>query len=240
MHFSLYLLTLTAALASAAPSRVSKRASTCTFTSAASASESKKSCSSIVLKDIEVPAGETLDLSDLEDGTKVPYPLLISIGRLSPTAQVTFEGTTTFGYKEWEGPLIRVSGSDITVTGSEGHLIDGEGSRWWDGEGNNGGKTKPKLFYAHSLDDSTISGLNVKNTPVNAFSIQSDNLVLDGIVFDDSDGDSNGGHNTDAFNVGESTYITIKNANVKNQDDCLAINSGEVRTLPPSQSNHTS
>lgn len=144
--------------------------------------------------------------------------------------KVTFEGTTTFGYKEWEGPLIRMSGSDITVTGGEGHLIDGEGSRWWDGEGNNGGKTKPKMFYAHSLDDSTITGLNVKNTPVNAFSILADNLVLDGITFDNSDGDSNGGHNTDAFNVGRSSYITIKNADVKNQDDCLAVNSGEVCT----------
>lgn len=63
-----------------------------------------------------------------------------------------------------------------------------------------------------------------------AFSIQSDNLVLDSITIDNSDGDSKGGHNTDAFDVGESTYITIKNANVKNQDDCLAINSGEVRS----------
>ncbi|RJE21283.1 Polygalacturonase [Aspergillus sclerotialis] len=216
MHSSLiYLMVLGATSISAAPSPsraslLGKKASTCTFTSAASASASKKSCSDIVLKDIEVPAGETLDLSDLEDGTKV-----------------TFEGTTTFGYKEWEGPLIRVSGSDITVTGGESHLIDGDGSRWWDGEGNNGGKTKPKMFYAHKLDDSTITGLNVKNTPVNAFSIQANNLILDGITFDNSDGDSNGGHNTDAFNVGESSYITIKNANVKNQDDCLAVNSGE-------------
>lgn len=34
------------------------------------------------------------------------------------------------------------------------------------------------------------------------------------------------GHNTDAFDVGSSTDITITGANVKNQDDCLAINSG--------------
>jgi polygalacturonase len=61
--------------AAPAPSRVSelvkKSSSTCTFTSAASASESKSSCSTIVLQDIEVPAGETLDLTDLNDGTKV-------------------------------------------------------------------------------------------------------------------------------------------------------------------------
>jgi galacturan 1,4-alpha-galacturonidase len=63
---------------------------------------------------------------------------------------------------------------------------------------------------------------------VQAFSVQADNLVLDHITIDNSDGDKNGGHNTDAFDVGESTHITISNANIKNQDDCLAVNSGEV------------
>lgn len=34
------------------------------------------------------------------------------------------------------------------------------------------------------------------------------------------------GHNTDAFDVGSSTGVYISGATVKNQDDCLAINSG--------------
>lgn len=128
-----------------------------------------------------------------------------------------------------------MSGKNIEVTGKSGHVINGDGSRWWDTKGTNGGKTKPKFFYAHSLDDSTVTGLNVKNTPVQAFSVLADNLVLDQITIDNSDGDANGGHNTDAFDVGQSTDITISNAVVKNQDDCLAINSGEVsiRSLNP-------
>jgi galacturan 1,4-alpha-galacturonidase len=217
----LLLATAAASLAAAAPapSRVSdftkRSSSTCTFTEAASASASKSDCSTIVLSDIEVPAGETLDLSDLSDGTKV-----------------IFDGTTTFGYEEWKGPLIRISGSGITVTANDGAVINGDGSRWWDGEGTNGGKTKPKFFYAHSLDDSTISGLTIKNTPVQAISVQSDNLVIEDVTIDNSDGDDNGGHNTDGFDISESTYITITNPTVKNQDDCLAINSGEVSLLP--------
>lgn len=69
--------TLAAGLVSAArtPLRVSdltkKSSSTCTFTSAASASASKSSCSTIVLSNTEVPAGKTLNLTDLKDGTKV-------------------------------------------------------------------------------------------------------------------------------------------------------------------------
>jgi len=92
----------------------------------------------------------------------------------------------------------------------------------------NGGKTKPKFFYAHSLKSSTISNLNVKNTPVQGFSINTaTDLTLTRITIDNSAGDTNSlGHNTDAFDIGSSTRITISGANVKNQDDCLAINSG--------------
>lgn len=43
---------------------------------------------------------------------------------------------------------------------------------------------------------------------------------------DNSLGDTQGGHNTDAFDVGSSTGVYISGAIVKNQDDCLAINSG--------------
>ena len=124
--------------------------------------------------------------------------------------------------------MISVSGSDITVTGATGHVIDFNGAKWWDGKGSNGGKTKPKAFYAHSLTDSTIQSLNVKNTPVQFMSINSaSNLKVIGVTMDNSAGDSGElGHNTDAFDVGSSTGVYISGANIKNQDDCLAINSG--------------
>jgi len=202
------LLGAGAVLVSAMPTNLAARAS-CTFTDAATAISNKGSCSAIVLNGIAVPAGETLDMTDLNDGTTV-----------------TFEGTTTFGYKEWEGPLISFSGTDITIKGASGNVLDGEGSKWWDGKGSNGGKTKPKFFYAHSLKSSSISDLNIQNTPVQCFSINSaTDLTLTDITIDNSAGDSEG-HNTDAFDIGSSTGITISGANVKNQDDCLAINSG--------------
>lgn len=183
----------------------------CTFTDADSAISGKADCTSIILSGIVVPAGTTLDMTDLTDGTTV-----------------TFEGTTTFGYEEWDGPLISFSGTDITVQGADGHLINMGGENWWDGEGSNGGKTKPKGFYAHDLTDSTITGLNIKNTPIQCFSVDgASNLKFVDITIDDSDGDTtDGGHNTDAWDVGSSTGVYISGANVKNQDDCLAINSG--------------
>jgi galacturan 1,4-alpha-galacturonidase len=189
-----------------------KRATTCTFTAASQVSKSKTDCATIVLDAIAVPSGTTLDLTDLTEGTSV-----------------IFSGETTFGYEEWSGPMISVSGTDIKVSGASGHSINGNGAAWWDGEGSNGGKTKPKFFYAHSLKGtSSITGLNVLNTPVQAFSVNSaEGLSLVDITIDNSAGDSDDlGHNTDAFDVGSSSNIIISGANVKNQDDCLAINSG--------------
>lgn len=117
--------------------------------------------------------------------------------------------------------------------GENGSVLDGDGSKWWDGKGTNGGKTKPKFFYAHSLTSSTISGITLKNTPVQGFSIDgAKGLTLSDITIDNKDGDatdSDGdalGHNTDAFDVGDSSDVTISGATIYNQDDCLAINSG--------------
>ncbi|KAF9871799.1 endopolygalacturonase [Colletotrichum karsti] len=202
-----------AALASAAPAELDTRAS-CTFTDAKTAMSKKTSCTDIVLNGIKVPAGETLDLTGLKDGTKV-----------------TFKGTTTFGYKEWEGPLIAVGGKKVTVVGASGSLINGEGERWWDGKGGNGGKKKPKFFKV-KINDGSITDLKVKNTPAHGFSINGvTGLKVTNVEFNNKDGDSKGGHNTDAFDVGQSTDVTISGAKVYNQDDCLAINSGTKITF---------
>ncbi|KAK3067244.1 Polygalacturonase 1 [Teratosphaeriaceae sp. CCFEE 6253] len=200
----------------------------CTFTDLDSAVSGKASCSSIVLSGIAVAAGKTLDMTDLSDGlfcpaTRMIYQLTLSLG-----TTVTFEGTTTFGYSEWDGPLISFSGTDITIQGASGHLIDMEGDQWWDAQGSNGGVTKPKGFYAHDLTDSVIQDLSIKNTPIRCFSINgASNLQVIDVTIDNTAGDvTDGGHNTDAFDIGSSTGVYISGANVKNQDDCVAINSG--------------
>lgn len=48
-----------------------KRAATCTFTNAASATASKTSCPTLILDNVAVPAGKTLDLTGLKSGTHV-------------------------------------------------------------------------------------------------------------------------------------------------------------------------
>jgi len=215
--FGLSAITSVLAAPAAAPAPtaapdLAKRATTCTFSGssgASLASKSKTSCSTIILSAVAVPSGVTLDLTGLTEGT-----------------HVIFEGITTFGYEEWSGPLVSVSGTDITVTQTSGAYLDGGGASWWDGEGSNGGKTKPKFFYAHNMISSSITGIYIYNPPVQVFSIDdSTDLTLTDITINGSAGDSLGA-NTDGFDIGSSTSITISGANVYNQDDCVAINSG--------------
>lgn len=114
---------------------IEERAATCKFTGTAgysSASKSKASCSTIILDGLTVPAGETLDMTDLTEGTVV-----------------IFEGTTKWDYEEWDGPLFAVSGTSIKVAGASGSVLDGQGALWWDGEGDDG-ISKPKFFQART------------------------------------------------------------------------------------------
>lgn len=191
-----------------------KRATSCTFSGssgAASASKSQKSCSTIILSSVAVPSGTTLDLSDLPDDTTV-----------------IFEGETTWGYEEWDGPLLQIEGTGIKISGASGAYLNPDGARWWDGEGSNGGVTKPKFFYAHDLIDSTITNLYIENTPVQAVSINgADGLTITDMTINNEAGDTDSlGHNTDCFDIGSSSSVVITGANCYNQDDCVAINSG--------------
>lgn len=115
-------------------------------------------------------------------------------------------------------------------------MINGNGTLYWDGLGSNVKPVnKPKFFAAHSLTgSSSITGLNFLNAPVQCISIDSSvGLSLIDITIDNSAGDKGSlGHNTDGFDIGASQNIFISGAIVKNQDDCVAINSGSVSFIP--------
>jgi polygalacturonase len=74
MHFfksSIVAALLGSALVAAAPAAELEARGSCTFKSASAAKSGKKSCSTITLDNIAVPAGETLDLTGLKTGTTV-------------------------------------------------------------------------------------------------------------------------------------------------------------------------
>nr|ADU33253.1 endopolygalacturonase [Sitophilus oryzae] len=206
MNALLYNIIFLVSLALAKPSNNSLGA-TCTVSSYDDVASAISSCTTINLGSFTVPAGTTLALK-LKTGTTV-----------------NIQGTIKFGYQEWKGPLVQVSGKQVTINGASGKF-DGEGANYWDSQGDKG-KTKPKFFKISTTSSSTFNDITLKNCPHQCVSISSaSDTTLSGWNIDVSAGDSAGGHNTDGFDISGSTGITIKNSVVKNQDDCVAINQG--------------
>ncbi|KAJ5627162.1 hypothetical protein N7528_004589 [Penicillium herquei] len=194
--------------------------SACVVSEYDSLSSAVASCTNIVLSNLYAPASSTIDLSSLQTG-----------------ASVTFAGTTTFGdtYDEDFDPII-ISGTNITITGASGHVINGNGEAYWDGEGSNGGVDKPDHFIVvKDAYYSEITNLNIVNWPVHCFEIEDvEHLTISGLMLNNTAGDSPNsqsdgeaaGHNTDGFDISKSTYVTVKDTYVYNQDDCVAVTSG--------------
>ncbi|KAL4927536.1 glycoside hydrolase family 28 protein [Aspergillus undulatus] len=198
---------------------------TCTVTEYGALSSAVASCSNILLSDFYAPPSSTIDLQDLQTG-----------------AAVIFAGRTTFGETaDSDFDPIVISGTDITITGEEGHVIDGNGQAYWDGQGSNGGSDKPDHFIVlKHLYSSTVANLNIQNWPVHCFDIENtEDLTVTGLTLDNSAGDepndnSDGdpaAHNSDGFDIKSSTNFVLSNSNVYNQDDCVAVTSGTNITV---------
>jgi len=172
-------------------------------------------CNNIQINAFTVPAGKTFDLSSLASNTAV-----------------TLKGNVVFASGSyWSGPLFQIAGTNITFDGGN-FTFDGSGPFYWDGQGSNGGLTKPDKMLVVK-NSGIFKNLKVLNAPTHAFSVGNKAaLVMSNIQIDNSAGrlpnsQSNGlpaGHNTDGFDV-SATDITIQNSRVLNQDDCIAINS---------------
>ncbi|KII91171.1 glycoside hydrolase family 28 protein [Plicaturopsis crispa FD-325 SS-3] len=196
--------------------KIGKRC-TATISSASDITSDNLACTTINVESFTMTAGETLALTGLASGTTV-----------------NLLGDVTFGVKDWAGPLFQIgtSSSDGTFTfNGGGFTFDGQGASYWDGEGTNGGVTKPHPMLKISKGGGTFKNVKVLNSPAHVLSVGSTaKLTISGVTIDDSAGDSGGGHNTDCFDVSASD-VTITGNTCKNQDDCLAINSGSSITF---------
>jgi polygalacturonase len=87
---------------------------------------------------------------------------------------------------------------------------------------------------------SVIKNLHIRNWPVHLFSIpSSSDLTMRDMLLDNSAGDAPNSrsndlaaaHNTDGFDVSSTNNTLITNATVFNQDDCVAVASGNNITV---------
>jgi polygalacturonase len=125
MYSFLALLSLFNLAKAVSQATSSRRSSNCVGTiSSLSDVSAAVQCTTVNINTFTVPAGKTFSLNLLQ-GTIV-----------------NVLGEIQFGNKSWAGPLFEVKGKDITFNG-KGQLWDGGGPFYWDGQGGNGGVTKP-------------------------------------------------------------------------------------------------
>ncbi|KAH7489256.1 hypothetical protein KRP22_011354 [Phytophthora ramorum] len=160
-------------------------------------------CGTIVVDSLSVPAGVMLDLTNVTDG-----------------ANIKFQGTTTFGQMKWDGPLVKLKGNHLTVTGPG--TLDGQGAWYWP-QGQN--ITRPVFFRLTKVVNSTLSGFTIQNMPYRTFSVLNSNYTtISGLTLNSSAG--NGiAKNTDGFDLSRNNHVTITGNRIYNQDDCLAMQS---------------
>ncbi|KAG5873897.1 hypothetical protein JTB14_005508 [Gonioctena quinquepunctata] len=193
---------------------VSASESNCTITNFSEVATVVDSCTDIVISNLIVPAGVTLELY-LRNGTSL-----------------TFNGTIKFEHTFWSGPLVRIKGSNITVEGKES-VLDGQGPLYWDGKGDTGPK-KPQFMKIEADGGSVLKDIFILNCPHHCIYIgKSDHLTISRWLIDVSDGDKHNftGRNTDGFDVSGANNLIIENSRVVNQDDCVAIRYGSNITL---------
>nr|ABH12113.1 endo-polygalacturonase [Thanatephorus cucumeris] len=211
MRFSLgFLATLPIALVAASPA--GKRC-TGTISSLNDVAAAQK-CTTININAFTVPAGQTFAIAAL-DGTTV-----------------NMLGDVKFGVANWAGPLFSITGNKLVFNGN-GHTLDGQGAKYWDGLGSASGVTKPHPMMKIKMSG-TYSNVKVLNSPAHVYSVSNPAaLVMSKLTIDNSAGDkpnsksgtSAAGHNTDGFDV-STTDLTIEDSTIFNQDDCIAINQG--------------
>ncbi|KAF7291276.1 Polygalacturonase [Mycena indigotica] len=204
---------LASGLASAVPNNATlasrtdtaKRA-TCTVNSVSSASN-LSSCSTVVITGFTVPSGQTVTIAAASGAT------------VTMTGDIVFSKTTS------AGPLLTFDTPNINFNGGT-HNINGNGAQYWDGQGTNGGSTKPHPFVKFK-GSGTFSFVTVLNSPAQAISVgTSGTTVISRVTVDNSAGNSGSlGHNTDGFDISASD-VTLSQVTVNNQDDCVAINKG--------------
>lgn len=212
---SAFLTTVLAVLLASRTTLASPASATCTGTisSLDDVSDAVK-CTTVNINSFTVPAGETFDL-ELASGTTV-----------------NMQGDVTFGNKTWDGPLFQISGSNVQFNGN-GHTFNGNGPFYWDGQGGNGGVTKPAPMMKIKISG-TWTNVRVLNSPERVYSVSNpaaltmSQLTIDNSLGDQPNSKSDGkaaGHNTDGFDC-STTNLVIEDSTIKNQDDCLAINKG--------------
>jgi len=171
---------------------------------------------------IVLPAGITYSLRSMLEFTGCTNCDFQLEGTLKASDDTTYWATAE-GMIYLDG----INGATIrSLTGSG--VMDGNGQTSYDQWAADPDFARPTAIYIVGGSDITVSGFTMKNVP-NAFIGQKGgvtNVNYASLTMTAASKSTNAPANTDGFDIGESTYTTIKSVYVSNQDDCVAFKSG--------------
>ncbi|ORZ03526.1 pectin lyase fold/virulence factor [Syncephalastrum racemosum] len=125
--------------------------------------------------------------------------------------------------KNW----IWLEGKGVTFRGStkdDGGVIDGKGQAWYDSQE----LDNRFALLGLQLQDSAISNLKLKQPCNNFFNVRKSSNVnfTDLTLTAESSNADKPPHNTDGFDLTDSTQLNFKSIDIYNQDDCIAFKNG--------------
>lgn len=120
-----------------------------------------------------------------------------------------------------------ISGAKIYSSTGTG-VIDGNGQDAWDRFAEDSSYDRPTLFWINGSKDVTVQNLQFKNAPNVFHSARGSSSNINYIDIDLSavSKSSNLPKNTDGWDIGPASYVTIAGATVTNNDDCVAFKPG--------------
>ncbi|EAW20325.1 putative extracellular exo-polygalacturonase [Aspergillus fischeri NRRL 181] len=139
-----------------------------------------------------------------------------------------FSGSTEY----WGGKTAMININKInalklrSLTGSG--VIDGNGQNAYDLFASNSDYERPTLLYITGGSNIEVSGLRQRNPPNVFNSVKGDakDVTFTNLRMDATSRSDNPPKNTDGFDIGSSTHVTISSVSVSNDDDCVALKPG--------------
>ncbi|KAI1843620.1 hypothetical protein JX266_010253 [Neoarthrinium moseri] len=232
----LILIALTAAAAVSAsilpaeqpPSRVAERASTCTPKAGGSGSID------------DVPALQSAIASCASGTIYIPPSTTYYVNSALSLkgcsgCTIQLEGTLKIASDTdyWNGKTaqIEVNGiNGLKIYSSSGNgLIDGNGQNAYDRFAEDSSYDRPTLLYITGASNNVVvQNIKLKNPP-NVFisaTGKSTNLQFTGLNLSATSKSSNPAKNTDGFDIGPASYVTVTGTTITNDDDCIAFKPG--------------
>jgi galacturan 1,4-alpha-galacturonidase len=209
------------------PNRVVKRAS-CTPTSAGdTGTDDVPSIEAAIVScgnggTIVIPAGKTYAIRSTLSFTGCSNCDFQIEGILKASDDLTYWGGKTAIFLMSGITTAKVR--SVTGTG----LIDGNGQAAYDYFATDSSYQRPTLWYITGSTGITISNLKFRNAP-NVFHSatgSSKNIIYSSVALSAASSSTNAPKNTDGWDIGPASYVSVIDATVSNQDDCVAFKPG--------------